>query len=57
MINSEFDEALVSAFSILSLLHHRGIVDSKLNREDVKEAMEKLAPFAKEAEHRAMVGR
>lgn len=31
--------ALNKAEAILSLLHHRGIVDSKMNREDVAEAL------------------
>lgn len=35
-------EALVAADSILSLLHHRGLVDSEWNREDVKAALDKV---------------
>jgi hypothetical protein len=45
-------EALVSSYSILSLLHHRGLRDSPMNREDVATALDKLAPFAKAAEQR-----
>lgn len=48
------DEALVSAYSILSLLHHRGLVDSELNRQDVAKALDKLRPFSQEAEKRMM---
>ena len=48
----EFDEAVVGAYSILSLLHYRGLVDSKWNREDVEKAARKLHPFAQEAERR-----
>ncbi|MCV7004607.1 hypothetical protein [Mycobacterium gordonae] len=47
-------EALVSSYSILSLLHHRGLVDSTMNREDVAKALDKLHPFAKAAEQRIM---
>lgn len=47
-------EALLSAYSILSLLHHRGLVDSEFNRDDVKEALEKIEPFAKAAERSVM---
>jgi hypothetical protein len=54
MPNPERDEAIVSAYSILSLLHHRGLVDSKPNREDVEAAMNKLQPFSKKAEARMM---
>lgn len=43
-------EALISSYSILSLLHHRGLVDSDLNRADVAAALSKLEPFAKAAE-------
>lgn len=67
-------DALISSYSILSLLHHRGatvdqptkrtwrgrlirpIAHGKLaglDRTDVEEAMRKLEPFAKAAEHRA----
>lgn len=46
------DDALISAYSILSLLHYRGLVDSEHNREDVLNALEKLRPFALEAEQR-----
>lgn len=42
-------EALIASYSILSLLHHRGLIDSTFNREDVKSAMDKLEPFAKAA--------
>lgn len=47
------DDALISAFSILSLLKHRGLVDSELNREDVGKALDKIRPYALEAEKRA----
>lgn len=47
-------EALISSYSILSLLHHRGLVDSELNRADVAAALTKLHPFAKAAEQIAM---
>lgn len=50
-------EALVSGYSILSLLHHRGLVDSPMNRQDVAAALDKLQPFAKAAEQRMMSGR
>jgi hypothetical protein len=40
-------EALISSYSILSLLHHRGLVDSQFNRDDVAAALTKLEPFAK----------
>jgi hypothetical protein len=43
-------EALISSYSILSLLHHRGLVDSQFNRDDVAAALNKLEPFAKAAE-------
>jgi hypothetical protein len=49
---SDLDDAVISAYSILSLLHHRGLVDSDLNREDVKKAMDKIRPFADEASRR-----
>lgn len=45
-------EALVSSYSILSLLHHRGLVDSPMNRQDIATARDKLRPFAKAAEQR-----
>jgi hypothetical protein len=48
------DEALVSAYSILSLLHHRGLVDSEFNRQDVVKALDKIRPFATAAERRMM---
>ncbi len=35
----DWREALVRAESLLSLLHHRGLVDSENNREDVKEVL------------------
>jgi hypothetical protein len=47
-------EALISSYSILSLLHHRGLVDSELNRSDVASALRKLEPFAKAAERIVM---
>ena len=47
-------EALISAYSILSLLHHRGLVDSQFNREDVAKALGKIAPFALAAEREVM---
>lgn len=47
-------EALISSYSILSLLHYRGLVDSELNRADVAAALTKLGPFAKAAERIAM---
>jgi hypothetical protein len=43
-------EALISSYSILSLLHHRGLVNSQFNRDDVAAALIKLEPFAKVAE-------
>lgn len=43
-------DALISGYSILSLLHHRGLVDSEWNRSDVAAALSKLEPFAKAAE-------
>jgi len=49
-------EALVSSYSILSLLHHRGLKDSPMNREDVAAALGKLEPFALAAEQRMMRG-
>lgn len=36
-------EAVTAADSILSLLHHRGLVDSENNRRDVAEVSEQLA--------------
>ena len=51
--DASLDEALIAAYSILSLLHHRGLVDSEFNREDVKKALDKLEPFTKEAERRS----
>lgn len=51
---TDLDEALVAAYSILSLLHHRGLINSDWNRNDVQTAMEKLAPHAKAAERRVM---
>ena len=50
-------DALVSSYSILSLLRHRGLVDSQWNREDVAAALEKLEPFAKAAEQRIIANR
>ena len=47
-------DALISAYSILSLLHHRGLVDSQFNREDVADALGKIAPFALAAEREIM---
>jgi hypothetical protein len=46
-------EALIASYSILSLLHHRGLVDSEWNRTDVAAALNKLEPFAKRAEQSA----
>lgn len=54
MPNPERDEAIVSAYSILSLLHHRGLIDSPMNRADVESAMNKLRPFSEKAERRMM---
>jgi hypothetical protein len=54
MSTSPLDDALISAYSILSLLHYRGLIDSDLNREDVKKALNALRPFTKEAERRVM---
>jgi hypothetical protein len=48
-------EALISSYSILSLLHHRGLVDSQFNRDDVAAALTKLEPFAKAAERIARI--
>ena len=48
------DEALISAFAILSLLHHRGLIDSERNRGDVALALAQIEPFARDAERRAM---
>jgi hypothetical protein len=50
------DDAVVSAYSILALLHHRGLVDSENNRRDVKMALDKLYPFCRASEHRLMQG-
>lgn len=36
-------EAVTAADAILSLLHHRGLVNSENNRRDVAEVSEKLA--------------
>lgn len=52
MPNPERDEAIVHAYSILSLLHRRGLIDSPMNRADVETAMEKLRPFSEKAEQR-----
>lgn len=52
MPNPERDEAIVAAYSILSLLHHRGLVDSPNNRADVEAAMNQLHPFSRKAEAR-----
>jgi hypothetical protein len=38
-MNEEVKAALVRAESILSLLHHRGLVDNEYNREDVENAL------------------
>ena len=46
--------AIISAYSILSLLHYRGLVDSDFNREDVKTGLEKLQPFAENGWRRVM---
>jgi hypothetical protein len=54
MSTSPLDDALISAYSILSLLHYRGLIDSDLNREYVKKALNALRPFTKEAERRVM---
>lgn len=54
---SSLDEALIRAFSILSLLKHRGLVDSELNREDVGKALDSIRPYALEAEQRVMAAR
>jgi hypothetical protein len=53
----ELDEALVSAYSILSLLHHRGLRDTEWNRADVAKAVDKLRPWAEEAGDRIMARR
>jgi hypothetical protein len=50
----ELRQALIASYSILSLLHYRGIVDSEMNRADIKGALYKLHPFAKVAEKIAM---
>lgn len=55
MSTSPLDDALISTYSILSLLHYRGLIDSDLNREDVKKALDALQPFVKEAERRVMM--
>lgn len=49
-------EALISAYSILSLLHYRGLVDSEWNREDVEKALNKIQPFADAAIYRKTLG-
>ena len=50
-------EALIASYAILSLLHHRGLVDSEFNRADVESALAKLEPFAKAAERIAIASR
>lgn len=42
---AELREAMTAADSILSLLHHRGLVDSQDNREDVAAALLKVRRF------------
>jgi hypothetical protein len=44
------DRAIAQAESILSLLHHRGLVDSAHNREDVKAALDALRSVQSEPE-------
>lgn len=46
------DEAVTAAYSILSLLHYRGLVPSDWNREDVKNAMNLLHIPAMKAQER-----
>jgi hypothetical protein len=53
-MSSKKDDAIVSAYAILSLLHYRGLNNSTMNREDIAKALTKLRPFAKEAEDRMM---
>lgn len=48
--DSALVDALISSYSILSLLHHRGLVNSQFNRDDVAAALRKLEPFALAAE-------
>lgn len=48
------DEAIIACRSILGLLHHRGLVDSDRNREDVAKALDLIKPYSDEAEQRAM---
>ena len=50
----DFDAALIAVRSILGLLHYRGLVDSEQNRADVAAALDKITPFSREAEQRAM---
>lgn len=40
---TEVSAAILSADSILSILHYRGIIDSNLNRADIQSACDKLA--------------
>jgi hypothetical protein len=42
-LSAEEREALDAADSILSLLAHRGLIDSDMNREDVRQASDRLA--------------
>lgn len=42
MIDTQILIALIRAESILSLLHHRGIVDSNWNREDIEQALNEV---------------
>jgi hypothetical protein len=42
-LSADEREALDAADSILSLLAHRGLIDSDMNREDVRQASDRLA--------------
>lgn len=48
------DDTVIDVYSILSLLHYRGLVDNVNNREDVERVMKKVQPFARAAEMRVM---
>lgn len=47
LVTPEVYDALVACDAVLSLLHHRGIVDSEYNREDIAAALKKVQRFTR----------
>ncbi len=52
-VNPELDDALIEAYSVLALLNEKGLINTNWNKRSVREALDKIAPFAQAAQKRA----